>query len=99
MKTWKTMIANIKKRFHFVTRRLAVSSLPLALLCSASPAISQEKSQPTADGGAPALRVDLRRVEGALAGMVADGRAAGASVLVWKDGREVYFGRGRDGHC
>src|SRR3546814_11166307 len=24
--------------------------------------------------------------------MVADGRAAGASALVWQDGREVYFG-------
>src|SRR5262249_14375989 len=28
----------------------------------------------------------------ALSAMAADGRAAGVSVLVWKDGREAYFG-------
>ncbi len=92
MKAWKTKIANVKQRFHFVTRRLAVSSLPLALLCSAFPATSQEKTGPTADGGAPTLRLDSKRIEDVLASMVADGRAAGASVLVWKDGREAYFG-------
>ena len=27
-----------------------------------------------------------------VATMVADGRAAGVSALVWKDGREVYYG-------
>ncbi len=62
--------------------RLAVSSL-LALLC-----LAQENK----DDRAPILRLDTQRVEAALAGMVADGRAAGASVLIWKDGREAYFG-------
>ena len=62
--------------------RLAVSSL-LALLC-----LAQENK----DDQAPILRLDTQRVEAALAGMVADGRAAGASVLIWKDGREAYFG-------
>jgi CubicO group peptidase (beta-lactamase class C family) len=38
------------------------------------------------------VRIDKARIDRALAGMVADGRAAGASALVWKDGREVYFG-------
>ena len=38
-------------------------------------------------------RVDKRRIDAALAAMVADGRAAGASALVWQGGREVYFGR------
>ncbi len=86
------MIATIKRRFHLVTRRVAVSSLPLSLLCSAFPAASQEKTGPAADGGAPTCRLDPKRIEDVLAGMVADGRAAGASVLVWKDGREAYFG-------
>jgi CubicO group peptidase (beta-lactamase class C family) len=86
------MIANIKRRFHFVTRRLAVSSLALALLCSASTAASQKKTGPTVDAGAPTLRLDPKRVEDVLASMVADGRAAGVSLLVWKDGREAYFG-------
>jgi CubicO group peptidase (beta-lactamase class C family) len=92
MKAWKTMIANVKQWFHLVTRRLAVSSLPLALLCSAFPATSQEKTGPMADGGAPTLRLNPKRIDDVLASMVADGRAAGASVLVWKDGREAYFG-------
>jgi CubicO group peptidase (beta-lactamase class C family) len=38
-------------------------------------------------------RIDKRRIDAALAKMVADGRAAGASALVWQGGREVYFGR------
>ncbi len=92
MKASKTMTANIKRRCHFVTRRLAVSSLPLALLWSAFPAASQDKTALAVDSGAPTLRLDPKRVEDVLAGMVADGRAAGASVLVWKDGREAYFG-------
>src|ERR1700689_3774716 len=92
IKAWKRMIADIKRRLHLVTRRLAVWWLPLALLCSAFAAVPQEKTGPTADAGAPTLRLDSNRIEDALAGMVADGRAAGASVLVWKDGREAYFG-------
>ena len=38
------------------------------------------------------LNLDLKRIESALSGMVDDGRAAGVSVLIWKDGREAYFG-------
>ena len=41
---------------------------------------------------APPLTLDVARIGAALTGMVADGRTAGASVLVWKDGREGYFG-------
>lgn len=37
-------------------------------------------------------RVDPKRIGDVLAAMVQDGRAAGASALVWKDGREAYFG-------
>jgi len=86
------MTANIQRRRHFVTRRLAVSSLPLALLCSAFPAAPQDRAGPAEGGGVPALRLDAKRIEDVLAGMVADGRAAGASVLIWKDGREACFG-------
>ena len=38
------------------------------------------------------LRIDKARIDRALAAMVADGRAAGASALVWQGGRERYFG-------
>jgi len=63
------------------------------MLGSAFSAPPQDKTGPSAaDGGASTLRLDPRRVEDALAGMVADGRAAGAAVLIWKDGREAYFG-------
>lgn len=38
------------------------------------------------------FHLDKARIDAALASMVADGRAAGTSALIWKDGREVYFG-------
>jgi len=38
------------------------------------------------------MTVNAERIGSALSSMVADGRAAGVSVLVWKDGREAYFG-------
>jgi CubicO group peptidase (beta-lactamase class C family) len=60
--------------------------LPLALVWSALPA-SAQGSDP-----APALELDAKRIESALSGMVDGGRAAGVSLLIWKDGREAYFG-------
>lgn len=39
-----------------------------------------------------AVVIDKARIDAALAKMVSDGRAAGTSALVWKEGREVYFG-------
>ena len=47
---------------------------------------------PATAATAPALRIDKARIDKALERMVADGRAAGTSALVWKDGKEVYFG-------
>ncbi len=41
--------------------------------------------------GTPPLTLDGARIGSALSAMVADGRTAGASVLIWKDGREAYF--------
>ncbi|MHA4835254.1 serine hydrolase domain-containing protein [Sphingopyxis sp. MSC1_008] len=41
---------------------------------------------------AAALKVDTARIDAALKAMIADGRAAGTSALIWQDGREVYFG-------
>jgi CubicO group peptidase (beta-lactamase class C family) len=38
------------------------------------------------------LTIDKQRIDAALAAMMADGRAAGTSALIWQDGREVYFG-------
>ncbi|KQZ69618.1 serine hydrolase [Sphingopyxis sp. Root214] len=38
------------------------------------------------------LTIDKARIDAALKAMIADGRAAGTSALIWQDGREVYFG-------
>jgi CubicO group peptidase (beta-lactamase class C family) len=40
----------------------------------------------------PPLSLDAKRMQDALKGMIDDGRAAGTSLLVWKDGREAFFG-------
>lgn len=42
------------------------------------------------------VRIDRARIDQALAAMVANGRAAGVSVLVWQDGAERYFGAAGD---
>ncbi len=41
---------------------------------------------------AEVVKIDGARIDAALEAMVADGRAAGTSALIWQDGREVYFG-------
>jgi len=63
---------------------LAVAAMPLV----AAPASAPAKTT----AAAPTLAIDKARIDAALAAMVESGRAAGVSALVWKDGREVYFG-------
>ena len=41
---------------------------------------------------APPVHIDKARIDRALAAMTSDGRTAGASALIWQDGRERYFG-------
>lgn len=43
------------------------------------------------NGSAVPLRLNPKDIEAALSGMVSDGRAAGTSVLIWKDGKEAHF--------
>jgi CubicO group peptidase (beta-lactamase class C family) len=38
------------------------------------------------------VAIDRGRIDSTLSAMVSEGRAAGVSVLIWKDGREAYFG-------
>jgi CubicO group peptidase (beta-lactamase class C family) len=68
-------------------RFLAAAASALILINSSS---APARPKP-AVASAP-LHIDKARIDRALAEMVADGRAAGVSALVWKDGREVYFG-------
>jgi CubicO group peptidase (beta-lactamase class C family) len=42
------------------------------------------------------MSINKARIDAALKQMVTDGRAAGTSALIWKDGREVYFGTSGD---
>ncbi len=59
-----------------------------ALLMGAPlPAIAQSKPAATAT-----FKIDKARLDKALAQMVAGGHAAGVSALIWKDGREMYYG-------
>ncbi len=64
------------------TRRDGLRLVPLAL--AGLPLAAQH--------GPQGLNLETRRIKAALAGMVGDGRAAGVSVLIWKDGKEAYFG-------
>lgn len=67
--------------------RLAFAALALTVapaVHAAGPERSAELSE--------VVRIDAARIDRALAEMVANKRVAGASALIWKDGREVYFG-------
>jgi CubicO group peptidase (beta-lactamase class C family) len=72
------------------TRRGILKLLPPALACSSRPVFAQSESSKTPS--TPHLSLDLKRVGSALSEMVDSGRTTGASVLIWKDGREAYFG-------
>jgi CubicO group peptidase (beta-lactamase class C family) len=64
----------------------AAACLLLVPTALSAPALAQ-KAAP-----APAVKIDKTKLDKTLADFVASGRATGASALVWKDGREVYFG-------
>ena len=68
-------------------KRLAVMVM---MAWAASATVAPPLTAQTAPAGA--LHIDRARIDAALAAMVADGRAAGTSALIWQDGREVYFG-------
>ncbi|MEO8546914.1 MAG: serine hydrolase domain-containing protein [Sphingomicrobium sp.] len=55
------------------------------------PLLAQAKA-PTRAASTETFQISKPRIDRALAQMVASGRVAGASALIWKNGREVYFG-------
>lgn len=71
-----------------MTIRLSIAAAAALMLAAPSPALAQ-KAKPAAT---TTVKVDKARIDKALAQMVASGRGVGVSALVWKDGREVYFG-------
>lgn len=60
-----------------------------AMMIGAMPAPAAAQSRPEPG---TTFRIDKARIDKALADMVTSNRAAGVSALVWRDGREVYFG-------
>ncbi|WP_423603834.1 serine hydrolase domain-containing protein [Sphingomonas sp. MS122] len=73
-------------------RHMTMTALTgLFLLAAPAPTLAQ--ARPAAETPRiDKLRIDRARIDRMLAAMVEDGRATGVSALVWKDGREVYFG-------
>jgi CubicO group peptidase (beta-lactamase class C family) len=65
----------------FLLRAAAAFLAPAGVAPAATPASTS-----------PEVLIDKVRLDGALAEMIASDRAVGASVLVWKDGKEAYFG-------
>lgn len=68
-----------------------------ACLIAAAALIVTVPATPIAAAPKPAsdsaqFQLSKARIDRMLAQMVADGRAVGTSALVWKDGKEVYFG-------
>lgn len=61
----------------------------LAMACPPAALVARTATAAPADR----VRLDAARIDAALKKMVADGRAAGTSVLVWQGGRERHFGQ------
>lgn len=62
-----------------------------ALVLAATPAAQAAAPKRPAESEAT-VQINKARIDRALAQMVSGGRVAGASALLWKNGREVYFG-------
>jgi CubicO group peptidase (beta-lactamase class C family) len=78
-----------------IMSRTIPAALCAALLLAAGQA--QAAGQPAGRGHVASAsnekaRIDKARIDKALAQMVASGRAAGVSALIWQDGAERYFG-------
>jgi CubicO group peptidase (beta-lactamase class C family) len=73
--------------------KVSLATAALALVVSAvahGPSVAAPRnSAPTASA---AVLINKARIDGALAEMVRSGRAAGASALIFKNGKEVYHG-------
>ncbi|MEP9357320.1 serine hydrolase domain-containing protein [Sphingomonas sp. KR3-1] len=67
--------------------RQVLPLLAALLVAQPLPALAQETPAATTT-----FRIDKARLDRALADMVASGRATGVEALVWKDGREAYYG-------
>ena len=67
--------------------RLGIATLALTVAPVAQAAVPGRLAE-----SPEVFQIDAARIDRVLAEMVADKRVVGASALIWKDGREVYFG-------
>lgn len=67
---------------------LGVAALVLAATHTALPAAPKRSAMTAAK-----VQINKARIDRALAEMVSSGRVAGVSALLWKNGREAYFGK------
>lgn len=75
-------------------RRLSLGIAAAALLasgCMSPQATALRDAQAATAPAASRLTLDPARIDRTLTAMVKDGRVAGASVIIWKDGREAHF--------
>lgn len=68
-------------------RRILLLAAAAAMPVTSAPAAPAKVHAATTE-----LRIDKARIDRAMQEMVTSGRAAGTSALVWRNGREVYFG-------
>lgn len=71
-------------------RRILIATATAAIIAQAAPAVARSDAKRAP--ATTAMRIDKARIDRSLAEMVSSGRAVGVSALIWKDGREVYFG-------
>ena len=64
----------------------------LLLAAAAMSVVSAVPSPATAQATPTELKIGKVRIDNTLKEMVSSGRAAGTSALIWRDGKEVYFG-------
>lgn len=69
---------------------MRASLIALCLLAATPAALAAPASAQTAQ--AETLKIDKKRIDAALAQMIASDRAVGVSALVWQNGHEVYYG-------
>ncbi len=67
---------------------LGIAALVLAATPAALPAAPKRPAV-----ASPKVQINKVRIDRALAEMVSSGRVAGVSALLWKNGREAYFGK------
>lgn len=74
------------------TALLWITAAALGLASPAAPQTVAQTAAPEPKATSEAVVIDRARIDDLLNGMVAKGRVVGVEALIWKDGREAYYG-------